>query len=437
MNIDIYIMVLQFLLGLSLIVGLHEFGHMFFAKLFGMRVEQYSIGFPPKILNFKFKDTEYSLGLIPLGGFVKISGMINESIDDLEGENNSWEFRFKAAWQRFLVIIGGVLFNIITGLVIYILISFYLGNTYIDKNEVNEYGVFPSFMGKKLGFLEGDKITHINGNNFNKFGDIMNLHTLLSSDTYYVINRLENSLLINIPINIMDYISNSKDIISFVQPLILFEVGVIKKNTGSYFSRLRKGDKIININGMNCLYFQNLLKILKNNLNKNVKIKYVRNNKLYSSFVKIDKHGKIGFRPYLLLFPRNKNYTFAESIYVGSKKVLDIFYFNFTGLFKIITCKVSVSKSLSGPVGIVKVFTVNFDWVNFWSITGFLSIALAFINMLPIPVLDGGHAVFILYEMIFKKKLSNNFLKISNKFGIFILFFLIFYTIINDIYKFL
>jgi len=180
-------MIVQFLLGLSIIVGLHELGHLLFAKLFGMRVESYAIGFPPKLFRFTWGETEYSVGAIPLGGAVKIAGMIDESLDtaSLARTPQPWEFRAKPAWQRLVVMLGGIFFNMISGILIYTALTFALGDIYLPKKEVNKHGIVPNAIGSSLGFQEGDQIININGRDFEKFADVLKPYTLLAANSYY------------------------------------------------------------------------------------------------------------------------------------------------------------------------------------------------------------------------------------------------------------
>jgi len=430
----IYIMILQFIFGLFIIVGLHEMGHMIFAKLFGIRVEEYSIGFPPKIFKFKFKETEYSLGVIPLGGFVKISGMINEDLDNKLNLKKvmPWEFRSKPAWQRLLVILGGIIFNFITGFIIYTLITFYTGEVYIKNDEVNKHGIIPNFLGVKLGFKKGDKIIDINGKMFSEFSDIINPYIFLSSDKYYMISRDKKKIKINIPDNILANLSNSKNLVNFIEPLIPFYLKSIQNINNC---KLKNKDIILEINGKSTKYFQNLKNIINFYSGEKVYIKYSRKNIEKYTFLEINKFGKLGIKPLFLLSYKNRKYNFFKSMKIGMSKVLNIISINFNVYYKIITGQILFSKSISSPIGIAKIFGNKFYFLHFWSIIALLSVALASINLLPIPTLDGAYALFIIYEIITGKSLSNKFLKFSQKIGLLIILILILYSFFNDLYK--
>ena len=272
------VMIVQFLLGLSIIVGLHELGHLLFAKLFGMRVESYSIGFPPKIFSYKWGETEYSLGTIPLGGAVKISGMIDESLDTatLTRVPQPWEFRAKPAWQRLIVMLGGIFFNIISGIVIYASIAFLLGDTYLEKQEVNKHGIVPNAIGNSLGFREGDQIININGRDFDKFADVLKPYTLMAADSYYTVLRENQRVRIDIPADFMEKLSDPAAQRDFVNPRMPFIVGQVQQQSGAAQAGLQPGDQLIEVAGKPTVYFHQLKKILEAHAGQRVLIRYVR-----------------------------------------------------------------------------------------------------------------------------------------------------------------
>lgn len=433
----LFAMISQFVLGLSIIVGLHELGHMLFAKLFGMRVESYTIGFPPKLIQFKWGETVYGLGAIPLGGSVKIAGMIDESLDTAHlGDNpQPWEFRAKPAWQRLLVILGGIIFNVVSGILIFIAITFSLGDTYVAKDEVNKHGIVPNAIGTSLGFQEGDQITHINGKDFTKFNDVMEPHTLLEVGGYYTVIRQGQVIHIAIPPNFLEQLADHQDQGSFVAPLMPFEVGEVQQPSQAAQAGLQRGDRIIEVAGQATPYFHQLRASLAAHTGKPVSIKYVRDGIEYYTTAQVDTTGKIGFWPRILLNYVHQKYSIFQAIAIGTKRALEVVRTNLLALRKVMVGQVSLSKSLSGPIGIAQIFGKHFDWIHFWSITGLLSMLLAFTNLLPIPALDGGHAVLISYEMMVGRQLSDKFLEITQKIGLAILLLLIGYAIFNDLYK--
>lgn len=434
---QILIMIIQFVLGLSIIVGIHELGHMLFAKLFGMRVESYTIGFPPRIFRFKWGETEYGIGALPLGGSVKIAGMIDESLDTkhLKQAPQPWEFRAKPAWQRLLVMLGGIIFNTVSGLLIYICITLMLGDTYLSKEEVNKHGILPNPTGIMLGFQEGDKIVNINGKDFINFAEVISPRTLLKTNGYYTVERNGQEVRINIPSNLLEKLAEKKASIEFIVPRTPFEVKGIQPHSGAQKAGLRPGDQIMAINGQPTPYFNQLQAVLLANANQQVEIAYLRGGKLQKTIAPINAAGKLGFCSRPLLRYEKRKYNLGQAIVIGSARAIEVVKTNIIALGKIITGKVSASKSLSGPIGIAQIFGTHFDWVHFWSIVGFLSIILAFTNLLPIPALDGGHAIFLSYELITGRKVPDKVLENVQKVGLVILLLLIGYGFFNDLRK--
>ncbi len=433
------VMIAQFLLGLLIIVGLHELGHMLFAKAFGMRVESYSIGFPPKIFRLQWGETEYAIGAIPLGGAVKIAGMMDESLDtqSLSNTPQPWEFRAKPAWQRLIVMLGGILFNVISGLIIYIALAFSLGDTYLSKEEANKHGIVPNALGYSLGFREGDQIINIIGHDFEKFSDVLKPCILLTKGGYYTVLRDSQEVRIDIPANFIEKLSALKEQSSFIAPRMPFSVERVQKKSGAAQAGLQKGDQIVEVGDIATPYFHQLTSALEGNAGKEVTIKYMRNGAIHHAKAQVSETGKLGFQVSILLAYQKQNYGLMQAISVGASKAFEIIRINLIGLTKMLTGKVAISKSLSGPIGIAQIFGNQFNWINFWSITGFLSMVLAFTNLLPIPALDGGHALFLLYEIITGRRFSDKFLEVTQKVGMVILLLLIGYAIINDLYKLL
>ena len=246
-------MTAQLLLGLSILVGLHELGHLIAAKVFGMRVEKYSIGFPPKLFGVKIGETEYSLGALPLGGFVKISGMIDESLDtaQLKTEPKPWEFRAKPAWQRLIVMLGGIIVNVITGVIIFIFLVYLFGDRYYSIKEVNKYGIYVNELGEEIGLKTGDKILKINGHDFEYFNDVRNPNFLLESGSYYTVERDGKTLDVAIPGDFIERLSdneNNRDFVHWREP---FVVDSVLDNSAADRGGLRSGDKILSVDDQN------------------------------------------------------------------------------------------------------------------------------------------------------------------------------------------
>ncbi|MEM7383185.1 MAG: RIP metalloprotease RseP [Bacteroidota bacterium] len=432
-----FTMISQFILGLSIIVGLHELGHMLLAKLFGMRVESYTIGFPPKIIQCKWGETVYSLGAIPLGGFVKIAGMAEEALDTAHPGDKPcpWEFRAKPAWQRLLVILGGILFNVLSGILIFTAITFSLGDTYLAKDEVNKHGIVPHALGASLGFQEGDQITHINGRDFTKFADVMDPRVLLEDGGYYTVRRQGQVLHIAIPTNFLAQLADHPGQGSFIAPLAPFEVGEVQQSSPAAQAGLQPGDQIMEVADQATPYFHQLRTALAAHAGTPVSIKYVRDGIEYHITARVDETGKLGFRPKILLTEVHQQHSVLQATAIGTTRALEIVRINSLALRKVITGQVSFAKSLSGPIGIAQIFGRRFDWIHFWSVVGFLSMMLAFTNLLPIPALDGGHIVLISYEMIAGRRLPGRLLEVVQMIGITMLLLLTSYAIFNDLCK--
>ena len=429
-------MLSQLILGLSLLVCLHELGHMLTAKWFGMRVEKYAIGFPPKVFSKKIGETEYMLGLIPLGGFVKISGMVDESMDTeaLKEEPKPWEFRAKPAWQRLIVMMGGIIVNVITGIVIYIALTYNYGESYLPASEA-KYGVVANEIGQEIGFQTGDKVVAVNGKPLEKFEDVYSMDMLLGRDSYYTVDRNGQQVEIKVPANLMDRVADNKERMFFVQPREPFKVGEVVPNSAAAEAGLKTGDFITTVNGQSVKFFHEFQKALQANAGKAITMHVERDGKPVELKAEVTPEGTIGFRPQPLLHYATRDYSIGEAIPLGTEQAFGVITANLKGFGKIFRGEVSASKSLSGPIGIAQIFGDTFSWYKFWSITAMLSMVLAFMNFLPIPALDGGHVMFLAYEMISGRKPSDTFLENAQKVGMVLLLGLMAFAIFNDVFK--
>ena len=429
-------MVGQLILGLTILVGLHELGHMLTAKWFGMRVEKYAIGFPPKVLSKQIGETEYMIGAIPLGGFVKITGMIDESLDTaaMSAEPQPYEFRAKPAWQRLIVMMGGIIVNVITVILIFIILFKIYGEPYLPAKEV-KYGVVPNELGRQMGFQTGDKIVKINGQPFENFDDIYDPDVLLGNNAFYTVIRNGQEVKIPIPADLMDKMADNKDQLRFVEIILPFEVGRVLPGKPADKAGLLEGDKIIKVGNTETPYFHDLQIALLKNKGKATALTVDRKGEILNLTADIDEEGKLGFERNPLLHYSVRDYSLAEAIPAGTEKAFSIITSNIKGFGKIFRGEVSASKSVSGPIGIAQVFGDTFSWYNFWFITGMLSMVLAFMNFLPIPALDGGHVMFLTYEMVSGQKPSDKFLENSQKVGMVLLLGLMAFAIFNDVFK--
>lgn len=430
------IMVGQLLLGLSILVGLHELGHLLTAKLFGMRVEKFSIGFPPKIAGFKWGDTEYSIGAIPLGGFVKISGMVDESMDtaQLASEPQPWEFRAKPAWQRLIVMLGGVIVNVITGVIIFVTLVYSNGETYFSRDQVIENGIVAYEYAEAIGFKTGDKVLDINGQPYQSISELSSGSALLSENGYYTVDRQGEKVKVSIPKGFINTFNSEESFSKFIAIRFPFEVGAIDPGSGAEAAGIATGDQIVSVNGLPITYFDEMQTALQQVKNQTISLVRKKGTLIDTLSVAVSGEARIGIAVTPLIEPVKKDYGFAESFSKGTSRAFGAVIINAKALGKMFTGEVS-TKNVSGPIGMAKIYGDQWDWVKFWSITGLISMILAFMNLLPIPALDGGHVVFLLYEMVSGRAPSDKFLEVAQKVGMVILLGLMVFAIGNDILK--
>lgn len=434
----------QLLLSLSILVAVHEMGHLLAAKYFGMRVEQFSIGFPPKVWSFKKGETEYALSAIPLGGYVKISGMIDESLDTdaMSKEPQPWEFRSKPAWQRLIVMLGGIFVNVIIGIMIFIGITWVYGDSYMLKDVVNKNGGFHAGeVAEKIGFKTGDKILKINGKDFQFVEDLNKAETLLSTDGYYTVERDGQPIDIKIPHNLIEEFNSKQSAGEFINPRFVPYIGRVAKGTIADKVGLQVDDQILEINGTTIQFYDQIGDAVKNS-GKTISFKISRKGEVLSfteEFPDLENKA-IGFNPKMSdAFEKESeyivHYSFVESVPVGTQRAFGTLVTQVKAFGKMISGKLNPQKSLSGPIGIAQAFGPTWNWQRFWSLTGVLSLVLAFMNLLPIPALDGGHVMFLSYEIISRRKPSDKFLEAAQKVGMVFLLALMVFIFANDIFK--
>ena len=430
-------MAAQIILSLSILVGVHEAGHMFAAKFFGMRVEQFSIGFPPRIFGVKYGETEYTIGAIPLGGFVKISGMIDESMDleAMKEEPKEWEFRSKPAWQRLIVMLGGITVNVITGILIFIALAYAYGEQYYSKAEIEKYGIVADEIGQEIGLKTGDKIVNISGNDYQRFTDLIGSEALLGDNAYYTVLRDGKEIKVNIPADLIEQLSEKKNISKFIEPRYPFEVGPVSPNSEAGRVGLETGDKIVAVGGTPVTYFDQFEEEKKKFANKTVDLTVLRGDKKMDLTVNLDESAMVGFQAKPLLQLKSEEYSLGRSVEIGAKEAFTTVWVNVKGLGKVVSGQIDPRKSLMGPIGIARVFGGTWNWERFWNLTGMLSMILAFMNLLPIPALDGGHVMFLMYEIVSGRKPSDKFLENAQKVGMVMLLALMVFVFGNDIFN--
>lgn len=433
------VMTAQILLSLSILVGLHEMGHLLAAKFFGMRVEQFSIGFPPKIFGFKYGETEYALSAIPLGGFVKISGMIDESMDkeQMKQPPKSYEFRSKPAWQRLIVMLGGIFVNVVTGIVIFVFLTFLFGDQIISKEQVNANGgIIAKEFATEIGLQTGDKIVKINGSEFQDFNDVMDTKVFLGDNAYYTVERNGNLLDIKIPADFIEKFNDKSAFDKFIIPAVPIAIAEMNPNTLGERLGLQEGDIFISLGGQPVVEGGDVRKIITSFEGDTVTASVRRGENILNLKAAVEQDTLLGL--YVGLpegFLTTKDYTLGQSLTEGTNRAFGVIFTQLQAFGKMFSGELNVRKSLSGPIGIAQAYGGTWDWQRFWRLTGLLSMVLAFMNLLPIPALDGGHVLFLTYEMISGRAPGDKFLEYAQKAGMVFLLALMVFIIGNDIFK--
>ena len=453
------IRLLQFILAISLLVLLHEGGHFFFAKLFGVRVDKFYMFFDPRIWKWdgsiiKFKpknsDTQYGMGWLPLGGYCKIAGMIDESFDteQMKQPEQAWEFRTKPAWQRLLIMIGGVLVNFLLALFIYSMILFYWGDTYIPLKDMS-LGMKFNREAKAYGFQDGDILLGTEKGSFKEFS--ADMFRAISEASRVDIIRQGKQMSINLPgeLNLLDMLKSEP---AFVRPLLPSQVDSVIAHTPADKIGLQKGDKIVAINNHaidshneyldEIGRLSDMLALAKTSADslkiRTTTIVYARDGVNDTAQVVLTPELLLGFTNIGLnsiYQPVTKEYGFFESFPAGIKYGWHVLASYVDDMKYVFTAE--GAKSLGGFGAIGSLFPPIWDWYMFWKMTAFLSIILAFMNILPIPALDGGHVLFLLYEMITRRKPSEEFMVRAEYVGFGILILLMVVANLNDILRWL
>jgi regulator of sigma E protease len=434
----ILIQIAQFILSLSILIVLHELGHFIPARLFKTRVEKFYLFFDPWFSLFKVKkgETEYGIGWLPLGGYVKISGMIDESMDkeQMKLPPQEWEFRSKPAWQRLIIMIGGVTVNVILGILIYAMVLFTWGEVTLPKENV-PYGIACDSLALKMGLKDGDRIMGIDNKEVHNFLAIQGTIVLDGAKSLQV---LRDGKRMEIPVtgdDISRMVKNSKSPFAEIRfPCVVDSVapGLPAEKMG-----LKKGDRIIAVNGKATPYFNNVFGEISRNPNTIAKVSFLRGSDTITKIIPVTGNGAIGFWP----VPQGNyvkfdtvHYSFAASFPAGIHKAKNTFK-NYLKQFAVIFTVKDAHKQLGGFGTIASAYTTYWDWENFWSFTAFLSIVLAIMNILPIPALDGGHVMFLLYEIITRRKPNEKFMEYAQYAGMLLLVALLLYANGNDVVK--
>ncbi|HEY9170168.1 MAG TPA: RIP metalloprotease RseP [Lutibacter sp.] len=434
---DILIKALQFILSLSFLIVLHELGHFIPAKIFKTRVEKFYLFFDYKFSLFKTKigDTVYGIGWIPLGGYVKISGMIDESMDteQMKQPAQPWEFRTKPAWQRLIIMLGGVTVNFILGILIYIMIVFVWGVDFIKPMDVKQGFAVNEIM-HEYGFKDGDKILKFDGVEPLDVTDV-NKHLFLRGlSSLEVLHEDGTTETLAIPENI----GNEMWAKGVMEPFSVRSEAIIDSvvfDSPAEKAGLLKNDKIISVNDTPVYYWQDFTKLIQNAKDADFTISVERRGNLNTMTISPREDKTIGVINFQLrnLNIQHKDYSFMESIPIGNSLAVWTLK-DYVTQFKYVFTKKGAT-SIGGFIAIGNIFPATWSWQSFWSITAFLSIMLAFMNLLPIPALDGGHVMFTLYEMITGRKPSDKFLEYAQITGFLLLIALLLLANGNDVVK--
>ncbi|ASW75465.1 zinc metalloprotease [Chryseobacterium piperi] len=442
---ELAIKLFQFILSISILVILHELGHFLPAKYFKTKVEKFYLFFDPwfSIAKKKIGETEYGIGWLPFGGYVKIAGMVDESMDteQLKQPAQPWEFRAKPAWQRLIIMLGGVTVNFFLAWLIYSGLSFFNGETYTDLNKFNN-GIGVSDAGKKMGFQNGDKIISIDGKPVERLENTA-INILFSND----VTVLRDGKEITFPIDesgVADVIKQ-REAKMYITPRIPMVIDSLATPT-SKTSGLAVGDKVIGINGKKTQFFDEVSSALDQNKGKTVELEVLRNGAAQTLSVPVDKNGKLGVQintKDLGNLITNKKYSFGESIPRGLGRTIEALTMQVKQFKIMFNSKIQGYKNVGGPIAIVKSMPVDKDangsfainWPAFWSFTAMFSIWLAFLNLIPIPGLDGGHVLFTLYEIIFGKPVPQKVLENAQMIGVIFLLGLMLLIFGSDIFK--
>lgn len=430
----------QFLLSLSILIVLHEMGHFILARVFKTRVEKFYLFFDIKFSLFKKKigQTEYGIGWLPLGGYVKISGMIDESMDrdQMSRPPQPYEFRSKKAWQRLLIMLGGVMVNFLLAIVIYVMVSFTWGERYIPNDHL-QYGVMVDSLAMEMGFRNGDKVLRLDDQPVDRWetipGDIW-----LNDVHEITVERDEALTKITVSDDFLPKLARGN---MMILPRIPFEIGEVVVDQPAHNAGLRPGDQVVGLNGETIRFWDQFKERMEGRANEHIDVTVLREGTQLQFSLVTNQEGLIGVVPrsdasflYEVYDPVEVKYSFFEAIPAGIAKGVETtkkYLKSLEKLFK--PKKYKAHESLGGFITIGSIFPSKWDWQSFWNLTAFLSIMLAIMNILPIPALDGGHVMFLLFEMVTGRKPGDKFMEYAQLTGMVILLGLLLYANLNDI----
>ena len=428
---------LQLILSLAILVVLHELGHFIPAKLFKTKVEKFYLFFdwPYSLIKKKIGDTEYGIGILPLGGYVKIAGMIDESMDTehLNKDPEPWEFRSKPAWQRLIIMLGGVTVNLILGFAIYMMVTFVWGKDIITSENLKD-GFEVNEIMKPYGFSDGNKILKVDGEPFENVVDISKylfLRDVSTVTVQHVNGKIEK---LTIPENIGHIMMESGATNPF-SPLVAPVIGEVAPNSLAEKFDFKANDRIVTINDIELIKWQELSQFLQDASNEELSFEILRDGSKMQKTIVLDERSELGVYPKMPEISFTKiNYSLFESFSVGYDKAYWILSDYITQFEYVFTPKGITQLGGFGAIG--SIFPPSWDWQRFWESTALLSLILAFMNLLPIPALDGGHVMFLLYEVFSGRKPNDKFMEYAQMTGFLLLVSLVLFANGNDVYRY-
>ncbi len=430
----------QFILSFSILVILHELGHFLPARWFKCRVEKFYLFFNPWFSLWKKQkgETEYGLGWVPFGGYVKISGMVDESMDkeQMKLPPQPWEFRSKPAWQRLVIMIGGVVVNVLLAIVIFIGITRVWGEEYLPAKNL-KYGVYTDSLARSIGIQDGDRMVSLDGKPIDNFATFES-EIVLKEVRKIQVERNGQPVDITVPDGFIRQLTKNKHIGGMVFPRFPAIIDSVSKEAVFTKDRLQKGDTLIAFNNKPFGYYNEFEQLKKGYSDSIVTLSVLRGTDTAQVKVLVNSKGKMGFfpvSPLQLLGTVNKNYTLLEAVPEGFNRCWQTLGRYVTGLKQLFTGKVDPKDSLGSVISIGNTFPGVWDWERFWTLTGIFSIILAFMNILPIPALDGGHALFTLIEMVSGRKPGDKFMEYAQMAGMVLLLGLMTYALGLDFWR--
>ncbi len=438
---EILIKAAQFFLALSILIIIHEFGHFYFAKLFKTRVEKFYLFFNPWFSLFKFKkgETTYGMGWLPLGGYVKISGMIDESMDkeQMKKPPKPWEFRSKPAYQRLLIMLGGVGANILLAIFIYIFMLFFVGEQYLPAKNL-KYGIVADSLGREIGLKNGDLIVALNNEEVDDYFDIK-MEFILGNVDVVTVKRNSEYIDLKVPSDFFGKLIKNKgeNFIELRHPLV---VQAFTEDSQAKKDGLKKNDRIKGVGNDSIFCFLEFRSAIVNYPNQKTSLLVNRDGKdtVLDIFVPENLTIGVAFKsPFNFLEFETREYNFIQAIPAGIVKTYSTTTNYLSQLRLLFRPEVKARESVGGFITIGSIFSASWNWQHFWSITAFLSVILAIMNILPIPALDGGHVMFLLYEIIAGRKPGDKFMEYAQTIGMILLLSLLLFANFNDIVRWL